>query len=276
MGILFLLFSNQLWAGWIISQITTDRFGNKTFHSTFVLKNLVRYESTMSVAILDLNHDKVTMIFPLDQAYWTGTPDELKKEIRSALLRKMEDFIAQVHKEDKEYYTNYFNALKKRLNSLDSITSRANIYFKIQNDHDTVSGYPAISYNVFLDSTLTERIWITDRVKPFSQTDLKKLMQTTAKMTPFNKEIIINNTEDYLSLIQNGVVLKTEKLIQGEVYSTTLVKQIKEGSIPDSFFEAPAGYRKISIMDVLDMSDGNLLPDLKTPFEKNNGPFKDY
>jgi hypothetical protein len=270
---LFLL-SGRLTAGWIISEVSTDRFGNKSYRSTFIDRHLIRYESSFSIAIIDLEKDTVTMMFPGERAYWQGTADDLKNEIRAALLKQMDRFLAEIPKEDIDIYKDYFEKLKERLNAADSSSRRAEVFFKPLNTGDTIGGFYASVYHVFLDSLLVEKVWITNEVRPYQNTDLKILMETTAKMTPFDKEITINNSEDYISLIQKGLVVKTEKLLNAKPYYTTTVTYVKEGNIPASFFRPTDGYKKVRIFDVVNMSEASLLPDLKTPFDDNNaGPF---
>ena len=269
-----LLKANLLLAGWIVTETTSDPYGNKKYHTTFIEGNLIRFEQDLSITILDLNHDSILMIFPGSKVYWQGTADELKKEIKHTLLKKMERFMAEIPEDDQPFYENYFKELKKRLTSLDSTKRTASIFLRPTNKTDSLNGFNTTLYEVYLDSVLTEKIWFTKEINPFKDTDLQALMKTTAKMNPFAKEVIIKNSDQYLQLIKNGLVIKTEKLINGQVINTTTVEQVNQGKLPAAFFKPPKLYKKVSIPDVMALSENSMLPELKTPFEKDeDNPF---
>jgi hypothetical protein len=52
------------------------------------------------------------------------------------------------------------------------------------------------------------------------------------------------------------------------------VEQVNQGKLPAAFFKPPKLYKKVSIPDVMALSENSMLPELKTPFEKDeDNPF---
>jgi hypothetical protein len=262
-------------AGWVISEVSIDLYGNKNFKTTFVQDGKIRYESELSVAIIDIKSAEITMIYPAEKVYWTGTAKEYNKQTKKALIRQIEEFFDEIETEDKDLFKNYIDSLKIELASFDSTYKTANITIKKLPDKKTVKNYLCTGYKIFLDTIYVENIWVTDSLNPYKDIDVKKLMEITAQMNPLNKEISITNSKKYISILKNGLIIKTEKIVNNNTYYTTTLTNINSGNIPETFFTPPQFYRKASITEIVDLSSTKAMPIL--PSTDDNGlpdPFK--
>ncbi len=269
----FILLSSSAMAGWVISEVSSDRFGNKSYQTTFIQNNKVRYESDLSVAVIDLDKELVTLIFPLQKVYWEGSADDFKKGTLDAFDKQMKQMIREADPSQKDTYQQFYDEILKKLNKVDSIEIERHIRVEELKGEDTIDNYLTHAYNIYIDSVLNEKIWISFDKKPFSDIDLKKLMEFTKQMSPMDNGLSVTNSDSYISLVKKGLVVKTEKYFNGQLATTTHLTLLREGPIPDSFFSAPPLYRKVTIAEVLEMGSETDLPDINS---KDNPDNPDY
>ena len=62
--IFILVFNFMAQAGWVITEESTDSYGNKMIQTIFIQDNFVRYETPSSIAIIDLEKKQITLVFP--------------------------------------------------------------------------------------------------------------------------------------------------------------------------------------------------------------------
>jgi hypothetical protein len=270
-----LMFSTTVRGGWVISEVSSDQFGNKSHQTTFLQNNKVRYESELSIAILDLDKELITLVFPVQKVYWTGTADEFRKGTREAFEAQMKSLIEEASADQKDTYQQFYHDILTKIETRDTVRVETHVSIKDLNIVDTIESYIVHGYNVYVDSVLNEKIWISFNEAPFQKVDLHKLMDFTSQMAPMNNGINVSNSDQYINLVQKGLVVKTEKYFNGHLATTTKLTLAKEGKISDTFFSAPPMYRKASITEVLEMSAENDLPDINTePDINKNQPFK--
>ncbi len=272
----FILFSTTAKGGWVISEVSSDQFGNKSHQTTFLQNNKVRYESELSIAIIDLDKELITLVFPVQKVYWQGTADDFKKGTRDAFEAQMKSLVNEASADQKDTYQQFYSDILKKLKARDTLKIETHVSVKNLSITDTIGDYITHGYNIYVDSVLNERIWISYDETPFKEINLHNLMEFTSQMAPMSGGINVSNSDQYINLVQKGLVVKTEKYINGHLATTTKLTLAKEGKISDAFFTAPPLYRKASISEVLEMSAENDLPDINAkPDNHTNSPFKD-
>jgi hypothetical protein len=268
------LLSSTVTAGWVISEVSSDRFGNKSYQTTFLQNNKVRYESDLSVAVIDIDKELITLIFPLQKVYWEGSADDFKKGTLEAFDKQMKAMIRQSDPDQKETYQQFYDEILKKINSTDTLEIETHITVEALEGEAKIGEYNTRAYNIYIDSVLNEKIWITFDKTPFKNVNLKKLMALTKKMSPMNSGLSVTNSNSYINLVQRGMGVKTEKYINGQPATTTSITLVREGPIPDSFFSAPPLYRKASIAEVLEMGYDSDIPDINRSDNPDNPDYK--
>ncbi len=274
-----IMFSTTVKGGWVISEVSSDHFGNKSHQTTFLQNNKVRYESEVSIAIIDLDKSLITLVFPGQKVYWQGSADDFKEGTRKAFEAQMRSMINEASNDEKDTYQQFYDDILKKINTRDTVQIETRVSVKNLNRTDTIEGYHCQAYDIYVDSLLNERMWISFNEQPFKDVDLHKLMLLTSEMAPMSNGINVSNSDSYINLVQKGLVVKTEKYIDGHLATTTRLTLAKEGKIADAFFAPPPMYRKVSIGEALDLSAENDLPDINaepennkaSPFDDNNG-----
>ena len=259
------LLSSSCIAGWVISEVSTDQFGNKSYQTTFLQNNIVRYESDMSVAIIDLNNELITLIFPQQKIYWQGSAETFKKGTIETFKSQMKELINGSTGDIRDSYQQFYDNILKKLNSDDTLKANRHVNVENLNTEEKIGDYLTHTYNVYFDSTLSEKIWISFNQKPFQEFNLKKLMKFTSELSPTENGVSTTNSDKYIELVQKGLVVKTEKYINGHLATTTKLTLAKKGDIPDAFFSPPPLYRKASITEVLSVDSESDFPSLPDP-----------
>lgn len=259
------ILSSSCFAGWVISEVSSDQFGNKSYQTTFLQNNIVRYESDMSVAIIDLDNELITLIFPHQKVYWQGSAEAFKNGTIDTFKSQMKELINGSTGDIRDSYQQFYDDILKKLNSHDTLKENTHVNVENLNEEKKIGNYLTHVYNVYIDSTLSEKIWISFEKRPFQEIDIKKLMKFTSELSPMENGISITNSNKYIELVQKGLVVKTEKYIKGHLATTTKLTLAKKGKIPDALFSPPPLYRKTSITEVLSMDSESDFPSLPDP-----------
>ncbi len=172
---LLLLIYGNISAGWVITEQSTDPFGNKFTQTVFIQDNLIRYETPSSVAIIDLNNNSITIVFSQYRVYWSGTISELKTSSLESYEMQMEEIIAGLHPSEREELDSIYFIFKQQL--MDTLVAQPDNRFVLieTDDNDEIMGYHAIKYNILSDSTLVESVWYTEEIQPYNDIDMHNM-----------------------------------------------------------------------------------------------------
>ena len=254
--LLFLFPLAPCYAGWVITEKTTNTLGASSTQTTFIQNNKVRYESETSVAILDLNTKKVMMIFPQYKVYWEGSAESFRKSTMEAFDKHMQQVVVNAPAEDKEMYQKMYDNFK--LQWKESVSDSLPFVVKTvpTGKSDTILKFPVKEYQVVVNDSVRESVWVTKAVNPYDEVDAHKMVDFTQSLNPFDEEAKITATKAYTDLIAEGMVLKSVEKHHG-VQVATVVTQIRHVDFNNNIFNAPIGYRKADIAEILQMNPPN-------------------
>lgn len=256
---IFLLFiglsSNQLVAGWVISEVSSDKYDNKQYQTTFIQNNMIRFETQSSVAIIDLKTGNITLLFGLYRLYWQGSIKEFKESTLEIYEQKLHNIIMTAPPSQKIIAQDIIAELRKQYetNDVDTIN---NISLKIikTNIIDTISGFKSIKYNIVVDSSFVESIWITDSINPYSDIDIESMISFTKELNPGKNGNSIEGSNEYLNIIKQGLATKSEEITpEGNI--TTIVSGVIETNINPELFLPPPNYRKAQLAEIMLITD---------------------
>lgn len=251
--ILFIL-PHEAQAGWVISKETHDGFGNKSYQTVFIEDSLMRFETTSSVSIFNLNSQLITLLFSQHQAYWQGTAAQLRQQIFEIADRQMRELIQHAPASQQDTLEKLYKKARKRreqamLGTLPSSLS----YVKIIKTNQTgkLLGYPVTMYQVNINSVLREELWITHNINPFEDLKLKAMEKLMGAIDPVMGKAHEAKSEEYYNLRYHGLVLKSIRFLPDGERITMVVKQIRKVNINETIFEIPANYVKSKIEQVM-------------------------
>lgn len=250
--------TNQAIAGWVISEVNFDKFGNKQFQTTFIQNNMIRFETQSSIAIINLNTNNITLVFGMHKLYWEGSIEEFKNSTISIFEQKLQNIILTADAEHREMARELIEEIKQKENNDKKDTLR-NINFKIKKTNiiENVAGFPSIKYDIVVLDSLVESIWITDSINPYQNIDIENMISFTNQLKPKNTNINIEGSSEYLKLINKGLAVKSEEINPLGGYLTTIVEGVIEVEINIDIFSPPVNYRKAQLTEILLMRDNN-------------------
>ncbi|MFA5418201.1 MAG: hypothetical protein WC341_07040 [Bacteroidales bacterium] len=241
------------WGGWVISETITDNFGNKSSRSTFIQQNLIRFEDASSITILNLNDSSITIVFSTLRAYWQGSPAELIEGMIDAFDVQAQTLILDLPYDQQPIYQQMYDSIKQQLKSPDTQVGSNQLKLIKLDSLAFIGEYKAGAYQIITDSTLKEEFWVTQEVKPYSEVDIPLFISINNRINPYSRKGYTLDSEEYIRLLSEGLIVKSTKPGENGHFIETQLKSVKQFQIPVDFFYPPVNYRKVSLVDVLNL-----------------------
>jgi len=268
-GFLYLS-SLNLSAGWVISEVSEDNYGNKSYQTTFIQNNIVRFETQSSIAIINLKTSIITIIFSNHKLYWEGSIADFKKSTMEVFEQKLQNIVATAPPEQKEIAKELIQQIKDDNNAnKDSLQLKAKINIKYSGIQENIAGFNSKKYEIYSADSLVEYIWVTDSLKPYKDIDLESMISFTNQLKPSNVNATVEGTDQYLNLIKNGLAVKSSRKLGRYEQLTTTVTSVLQTDINIDFFAPPPTYRKAKLIEIMLMND-NSSPTNKLKEDFNN------
>ncbi|MBN2639014.1 MAG: hypothetical protein JXR65_08000 [Bacteroidales bacterium] len=269
-------------AGWVITEQSTNKYGNKTFQTTFIQGNYIRLDAPTLVSIFDLKNDKIILLFPQDRAYWEGSADQLQQQFRDLMVKQLQIIISHAPDTQRDSLQKIYQHLSSsNFNQEDSNAVLKPVLQVVKTSQTlNILGYNTSMFEIKTDSILLEKIWVTNKIKPYLNIPIKETLKLTNAINPFSGVTVIPVSNEYMQILQNGAVLKREFYTSGNKVQSAQVSDIKEVKIVETIFEIPANYELMTIEQVmnLDMNRNILNPVLQDKEQRINlsppPPFK--
>lgn len=216
----------------------------------FVDSNRIKIDSGHQV-IFDIDDDKLYMLVPERQVYWSGTPDELVASIRGAMESAMEGMLAQVPEDQREQYREQMESMGMHIPGDDEgEEEQHDVEVVKMEETEEIAGYGTARYQIMVDGELAEEVWIADDVPVAEELDLEAFAEYAAAMKQFSGEYAYETSEEYIERMSTGYPMRTQPFRMGQAGPVTEVTSLVEMDVPDSTFEVPEGYEKVTLMEL--------------------------
>ena len=247
--LMLIQFSWGSFAGWVISEETVDNYKNKSFQTTFVQQNRIRYESPTSVTILDLNDSTITIVFPTLMVYWKGNADELNKEMFIAFEVQVQSLIAGLPLSEQPAFQQMYDSIKIKLQRSEAgVRGQSSLHLKITAENQRIGIYNTTAYALYRDSIIKKEFWVASGLNPYEEVDIQRFISLNNRINPYSRRGISIQAEEYLSLLNSGLIVKSRVYGRDEVLETHVV-DYDQVNIPGDFFLPPVNYRKVSLAE---------------------------
>ena len=214
----------------------------------YVDSNRIKIGSGQEV-IFDIENDLLYMIMPEKQVYWSGSPDELVESIKAVMESAMEGMLAQVPEDQREQYREYMKSMGMTMPGEVDEEEHAVELVKTD-DAEEIAGYKTVRYEIHVDGELAEEIWMADDVPVSDEIDIKRFADYAAAMKQFSGEYAYETSDAYLERMATGYPMRTRPYRMGQAGPVTEVTALTEMDVPDSTFEVPESYKKVSLMEL--------------------------
>lgn len=251
--VLMMIIPSVSFAGWVITEESTDSFGNRLIQTVFIQDNLIRYETPSSIAIIDLNENFITIVFSQYRVYWSGTIDELKISSLETYKKQMEEIISGMPPNERKEFDSIYLEIEKQI--LDTATYNQSKNYKLveTNEVQEILGYKSIKYNILSDSIVIESIWHTTEVQPYNDINIHRMMSFMNQLNSSSGKGVLTQLDEYFNLLKTGMLLKSVEYLPNGITYEAIVTNIRDAKIVEDFFLPPSNYRRTSLSDILDL-----------------------
>ncbi len=250
-GIILIIFMlsqvSVLTAGWVIKQSTTDEDGSVMNETLYFQDNKIKDDTQEQSSVMNLATDQMLMVNHSAKTYWMGSASSMMQESQEAANKQMEEMMANMSPEQREAYQKYMDQMKEQKPQTDQ-SEKPSVKIVKKDSEATIAGYQATLYEVWSNDEHVEDAWVSEQVPVLKEVDMKKFSDFFEEMAG-DDELSYENSPEYRDLLMKGFPLKTvEYSNMGNVVME--VTSVQKESIPNSTFEPPAGYKKVSISDL--------------------------
>lgn len=248
--VLFIVLPFVVNAGWVITEESTDVHGNRMIQTTFIQNNFIRHETQSSIAIIDFKKKIITLVFSQYKVFWSGTIQQLKENSISAYDKQMEEMLIGLSPADRIELDSIYNDIRTQLLDTNRVVNN-NIAVFETSENEKILEYNARRYDIKFDTIIIESIWHTTEVKPYNDVDVNYMISFMKQLNPISGQGSISYTDEYIELLQNGILLKSIEYLPDSNQQLVRVTNIREINIIDDFFIPPPNYREASFSDIL-------------------------
>ncbi|MER3447069.1 MAG: hypothetical protein C4291_09590 [Candidatus Dadabacteria bacterium] len=258
---LFILFSGSAHAGWIIDQAihsaSPQEPTNRRVSSTnYFSRNRFKAVQDGSILIINYNTDRIFVSDRYRKLYWSGTIDEYINGIRDYMAqakRQMEESMKDMPSEQRR-------AIEEEMRESGGPIGSGHVRIEKTSDRQTIAGYRATKYIVYLGENSYQEIWISEDLDISKDMDMKKIEDFQNRInrtvgSVYSKGANVEESSEYQSLFEKGYPLKIVHVV-GQNRGVIEVTDVKETGIPDREFEVPESYTRTTLQEIIRSREG--------------------
>lgn len=254
---LFISLSSGARAGWIIQQVisSTSPQGptNQRIYSTnYFSKDRFKAVQDSSILIINYNTGRISVSDRTRKLYWSGTIDEYINGIRDYMAQAKRDMEVSMKNMPPEQR----RAVEEEMRKSRGPTKVGRVSIEKTSDRQTIAGYRATKYNVYLDENSHQEIWISEDLDISKDMDMKNIQDFQNRISGAVGSVYsdqaagVERSSEYQSLFEKGYPLKIVHVV-GQSRGTIVVTDVRETDLADREFEVPEGYRRTTLQEVI-------------------------
>lgn len=242
----------QSWAGWKII-INSDNYGEQQTITYTIDKNRLKISNDQFDFIYDGEDKQITVINKTIKSYYKGSFEDYLSELKH--LKEIDSKrVDQIF--PKSYFLRFDEMLKDLMSNNQNNSNRNTPNLKVVNTSDQMrlAEYNATEYNIFYDTILVEKLWLSQEVRVSDDIDLLKAISFFRGIETMElKQGKKLNTQAYEQLIYQGFFMK---ILDYDSYGMEIYKeecmliQEMEIFIEDSF-GIPKAFQERTLIEII-------------------------
>ncbi len=223
--------------------VTEGQGENRSF--TYIQANRLRYEDSGQVTIFDLNQGTMILLQPGPKRYWSGTPEEFARQVKSTVDAQLDMELKALPDEERQALKD--DARRQALEPPAKVPVRVERTDQV----DTVAGHPARKHRIYVEGQLLEEVWIAEDVDISRELDPQKYAQLLLK-TRSDDSGDWEFDPQVRALRTRGLEMKSIRHAATGPEESAVVQKVEQTQIPDSTFQVPPGYQKATMAQILE------------------------
>lgn len=264
----------NVFAGLVMEQEIYEKGSAEKFKGTIYMQsNKVKYSDDEGkfAAIFNLDTgemiqiDNVRKKFTAANAkdYFTYS-NELAKRMKEARKQQLDKIKHQLDDLNPEQRAQTEKRIKEQGFQLQQSDPKTpTVTFKKVDSNKKIAGFVSVKYEVYRDGKLNEEIWTSKEVGFDKEIDMSKMTDYLNEQRKieesFGGSIIISEDEEnaYIEIFNSGYPIKTVSHMESGSALIEEITKVSHKDIDDDEFKVPAGYQKITLEQMAQLSAGN-------------------
>ncbi|HSE84030.1 MAG TPA: DUF4412 domain-containing protein [Thermodesulfobacteriota bacterium] len=256
--------AESAFAGLIMEQVryqkgSTERSKGKIYVSNNKIK--VAGEGEAVVAVFDLNSGDMIQIDNQGKRYVVAKPEEYFKAIQDITVKMKAEIQKQLSQLPPEQRAKVEEMMKAQgLTPPGENPDPKKLTLKETNKSETIAGYKSQKFEVYENGTLGEEIWVSNDATFRKEFDLQKMANYIRELREISENAGGNsnswseNEKVFKQIYESGFPMRS---IDYSVANATYIEEIvniTKADIPDKEFQPPAGYKKVTLQEMMNLS----------------------
>lgn len=254
--------SEKAFSGVIIEQVSYNKGDSiKKKGKIFIKDNKIKFveePNGQGVAIFDLNTGEMIQIDNEGKRYVVANPEDYFKfvqDITNKMKTELENQLSQLPPEQRARAE---EMMKSEAIALPGQEKKArNMTLKKTDLSETIAGYKSSKYEIYEDGKLSEEIWISNDIGFDNELDMKKMANYMSEIKKISEKAGAGQSnwdeeeKIFKEVYESGFPTRSVDYSSGgKVYIEEIVK-VNKADISDSEFEAPVGYSKVTLQEMI-------------------------
>jgi len=244
-------------AGWVITQQSYDSDeGVETalIETIYLQDNIMKVVQSEMITMFNLNTETITIISPAKKVFWSGKIPDYKKEIKDAMQIAMDEQLASAGDEQKEMIRKMYQGMMESIDNPSKFAGEEpedyDLKIEKTNEKERIAGHIAYKYSIKVNEAIKEEAWLSESSRPHEEFDINKFYTVFGDFTSqAGTNAFYQNHEKYIEFAKKGFPLKSINY-NGGYESISEVTDLKKLNIDASEFTPPAGYKKVSLLEI--------------------------
>lgn len=261
---IFLFFSTyQSYAGLVMERESYEEGGQKVKGTIYMQDNKIKSfdEEGQFSAIFDLDTGEMIQVDNTSRTYsTTQAKDYFEYYQRYALKMKaaMMQQLSELPPNKRVQAESMMNQQGIELPGYNA--SAANINIKNTGSKKKIAGYESVKYEVYRNGNIVEEIWTCNDQRFQEEIDMKKMVDYLSKLRKIEDSMAGKGSlseaseKAYIEVFNSGFPMRTidYPTTGGSIIEETV--KVSKKKINSGEFEAPKGYRKVPLQQMLQLS----------------------
>lgn len=244
-------------AGWVITQQSYDSDeGVETalIETIYLQGNIMKVVHSEMITMFNLNTETITIMSPAKKVFWSGKIPDYKKEIKDAMQIAMNEQLASAGDEQKEMIRKMYQGMMESIDNPSKFAGEEpedyDLKIEKTSEKERIAGHIAYKYSIKVNEAVKEEAWLSESSRPHEEFDINKFYTVFGDFTSqAGTNAFYQNHEKYIEFAKKGFPLKSINY-NGGYESISEVTDLKKLNIDASEFTPPAGYKKVSLLEI--------------------------
>jgi hypothetical protein len=260
----FLLFNvYQSFAGLVMERERYEEGGQKVRGTIYMQDNKVKSfdEEGQFSAIFDLNTGEMIQVDNLSKTYSSTKAEDYFAYYKQYSLKMKTAMMQQLSELPPNQRAQAEGMMKRQGIELPGNNVRpVDVTLKKTGDTHKIAGYEAVKYEIYRDGKLDEEIWTSSYVGFQEEIDTKEMIEYLSELRKIEDSMrgssLLSQASEqtYTEVFSTGFPMKTiDYPLSGNSIVEETIKVSKK-RIDSSEFQAPKGYKKVPLQQMLQLS----------------------